>query len=355
MAAPPLSALLSYALVAFTIELDNEFEHQMRHRTTLRSKSDRSSGPWLVSAAMWSTCMRFVSEGGITIRELERAARTTSNLSGLQRWGYITIDDAGVIHATRHGKRAQVVWAPLFQTIEQRWRERFGNGAIDELRASLEVIDAQSDPALPNTLPILGYGLIAKGLKFKRSAQPRREDRLQPALRLRPLLSRALLTFAVEYESEAHLSLAIGANILRLVDEAGVRVRDLPRLAGISKEAVAMALGFLERRGYAMIEPDSPDSRFKRATLTREGQLAKREYHHLVTELEERWRSRFGDDPVTRLRRVLESIVGTTAPSELLLGGIQPYADGWRASAPPLTQLPHYPTILHRGGYPDGS
>src|SRR5580658_808460 len=30
----PLSALLSQALVAFTIEFDNEFEHQAPHRTT---------------------------------------------------------------------------------------------------------------------------------------------------------------------------------------------------------------------------------------------------------------------------------------------------------------------------------
>ena len=29
----PLPALLSQALVSFTIELDNEFEHQMPHRT----------------------------------------------------------------------------------------------------------------------------------------------------------------------------------------------------------------------------------------------------------------------------------------------------------------------------------
>jgi hypothetical protein len=32
-AAPPLSALLSQALVAFTIEADNETEHRLPHRT----------------------------------------------------------------------------------------------------------------------------------------------------------------------------------------------------------------------------------------------------------------------------------------------------------------------------------
>ena len=45
----PLSTLLSQALVAFTIEFDNEFEHQMPHRTTQpRLPGQRIPGwcPW---------------------------------------------------------------------------------------------------------------------------------------------------------------------------------------------------------------------------------------------------------------------------------------------------------------------
>jgi hypothetical protein len=34
---------------------------------------------------------------------------------------------------------------------------------------------------------------------------------------------------------------------------------------------------------------------------------------------------------------------------------MKPYADGWRASVCRPGTLPHYPMILHRGGYPDGS
>jgi hypothetical protein len=56
----PLSALLSQVLVAFTIELDNEFEHQMPHRTAKHGGS--RDVPWLVSLAMWSTCMQVVGE-----------------------------------------------------------------------------------------------------------------------------------------------------------------------------------------------------------------------------------------------------------------------------------------------------
>jgi len=34
---------------------------------------------------------------------------------------------------------------------------------------------------------------------------------------------------------------------------------------------------------------------------------------------------------------------------------IKTLSEGWRASVPRLEQLPHYPMILHRGGFPDGS
>jgi hypothetical protein len=44
----PLPALLSQVLVAFTIDFDNEFEHQVPHRTTNHG-SATGSVPWLVS------------------------------------------------------------------------------------------------------------------------------------------------------------------------------------------------------------------------------------------------------------------------------------------------------------------
>jgi hypothetical protein len=57
----PLSALLSHALVAFTIEFDNEFERQMPHRTTRHGSSKGGgSGPWLASMVMWLKFMRFI-------------------------------------------------------------------------------------------------------------------------------------------------------------------------------------------------------------------------------------------------------------------------------------------------------
>ena len=66
-----------------------------------------------------------------------------------------------------------------------------------------------------------------------------------------------LLAFAIEFESDSGMSLAISANVLRVVGEEGVPVRDLSRLVGVSKEAVAVSLGRLVERGFAVVQAAS--------------------------------------------------------------------------------------------------
>jgi hypothetical protein len=77
MHSKPLPTLLSQALVAFTTDLDNEFEHQMPHRTS--NHGGPREGPWLVSLAMWANCMQFIGAEGVPIGKLEDIARTATN------------------------------------------------------------------------------------------------------------------------------------------------------------------------------------------------------------------------------------------------------------------------------------
>jgi hypothetical protein len=66
--------------------------------------------------------------------------------------------------------------------------------------------------------------------------------------------------------------------------------------------------------------------------------------------------ARFGKDIIRTLRGLLETLVGEpTAQISPLFRGLEPYPDGWRASVRKPTALPHYPMVLHRGGFPDGS
>jgi DNA-binding MarR family transcriptional regulator len=365
----PLATLLSQVLVAFTIEFDNETEHQMQHRTTKHgSKGAPLEAPWLVSLVMWSNCMQYIGEKGVRVRELETLARTKTNLNGMERWGYIAIEpdpadrrpkpprSDWVIRATPAGRKAQEVWRPLFSTIEKRWEERFSKEQIEQLRQSLWALIRRIDVDLPDGLPILGYALVSKGPDTARSAAPKNEDLTSSSLSLPALLSRVLLAFAIEYENESDLSLAISANVLRVLGEQGVLLRDLPLLSGGSKEAISMAMGILQKKQVAVIEPDATGSRAKVARLTPKGREAQDTYRQLLRKIEERWQLRFGKDAIRSLRKSLEQLVGEpTSEDSPLFRGLQPYTDGWRASVRKPNTLPHFPLVLHRGGFPDGS
>jgi predicted transcriptional regulator len=360
---PPLAALLSFALVAFTIEFDNETDHRLPHRTTNYGPSaGTSGGPWLVSMVMWFNCMRFITEEGIAVREVERLARTRTCWDGMRRWGYVFFEPdpadnrpkppqpALIVRVTHRGRVAQELWAALIPAVEELWRKRFGGATIDDLRSALAAVVSQMGVDLPDCLPILKYGLVSDGPKAQKSA-PTRTD--ISSLPLPALLAKVLLAFALEFERESDVSLAICADVLRVVDEKGTPVRDLPVLGGISKEAVAMALSFLTKRGYARVRTDG---RVKRVLLTPAGVKAQADYPRLVKVIEKRWVTRYGAKTVQDLRVVLERIAGDgAAEGSPLFQGLEPYPEGWRARVREPATLPHYPMVLHRGGYPDGS
>ena len=178
-----------------------------------------------------------------------------------------------------------------------------------------------------------------------------------PDAALSPLLSGVLLAFTVDFETGSRISLAISANTLRVLDLAGIRLRDLPPLSGVSPEAIAMCAGWLERHGCTVTEPDESAGRGKVLRLTSKGHKAQQKYQRLLTETEASWRTRFGDGTIVELRAALEAVVGGgTLASSPLTAGLAPYPDNWRARGRrrPAT-LPHHPMVLHRGGYPDGS
>jgi DNA-binding MarR family transcriptional regulator len=338
-----LPAVLSQALVAFTIEFDNEFEHRIEHHTG--NKAGR--GVWLTSMVMWSNFVRLIPAGGVALRAVEANGRIT-NLGGLQRWGYISVEQDRTVHLKPGGRRAQEVWRPLAGEVEQRWRERFGDTAIDELRQALSSV---TDPALPLYLPVLGYADGMRAGHVRGAPGAVAED-------LAALLSQALLSYTLEYENESALSLAMSANVVRVLSAEGVELRDLPARSGVSKEAITAAVGFLQRNGYAAIEPD-PATRSKLVRLTEQGLATQAQHTRLAKAVERRWRKRLGGD-FDRLARALVS-------GRQLALGLQPYPDGWRAVrnpyrartqavlADPASALPRYPMVLHRGGYPDGS
>jgi hypothetical protein len=367
----PLTALLSYALVAFTIEFDNEAEHRLPHTTTLHGATPGAIyAPWLVSLVNWINCMRHLQAEPITVSELELRARTPANLAGMERWGYIRIQpnpadtrprpprSEWLITLKPGGRQAIEIWRPLQAEIEDRWRSRFGKDLYSGLRQSLASIASQLDPALPNCMPILKFGLYcnearrpAKRSRVKPSATPADPEQLP----LSALLAKPLLSLAIDYETGSPVSLAIAANVLRLVPDEGLRVKELPALAGVSKESIAMAMTFLKARGMAMEGPESPGSRFRAITLTETGRILRDEHPGRLSQIERVWEKKFGE-PLRTLRTQLQELAGDgTAQSSPLFAGLKPYPEGWRAKVSAPRVLPDFPMVLHRGGWPDGS
>jgi DNA-binding MarR family transcriptional regulator len=345
-----LPTLLSQALIAFTIEFDNVFEHRMPHRTTYGPAATSSRGPWLVSQAMWANFVQFVTVESVPLRQLAGHARLI-NLKGLQRWGFVVVEpgaDGPTVRLARGGRKAQEIWRPLAAEIEQRWNERFGVDEVSGLRESLERLVGQRDSRLPQYLPAVGFEMFTKVPDLKGEPMP-----AGGIADVSVLLSQVLVAFTIDFERESEVSLPISANALRVLDETGTRVRDLPRLTGVSKEAISMSLGRLVARGHVVIGPDPDSSRTKLAHLTPKGRSAQDTYHQLLAAVEQRWQTQYGT-PVDSLSEVLGRLVGTP-PLSPLWKGLEPYPNGWRASIRRPETLPHHPMVLHRGGYPDGS
>jgi hypothetical protein len=374
----PLSTPLSHLLVAFTIEFDNEFER--RHAESSMGQEFR------VSMAMWSNFLRVVGDG-ISVGELPAAAglpkaRMLSTLGGMERWGYVFVDSDGnrrppaarrhgfgsarslqdtwVVRPTAVGETARKIWLPLFGEVEQRWEGRFGKATIRELRQVLVTLVGQFDIELPEYLPIVvgTTGMVAEVVPGEK-----RESRARGhAPHLPTLFAQALLAYTLDFERRSDLSLPLTADIVRVLDNAGIDVRALPAAAGVSKEGTSMAITFLAKHGYIALDP-----RTKLVRLTLKGRDAHESAAGVHAEVDEQWRSRYGAPTVQRLRTAMQGVLEQRAGNRPRLSlGLEPHPDGWRAAkryiaqanavlADPMGALPHYPMVLHRGGWPDGS
>jgi methyltransferase (TIGR00027 family) len=376
-----LPTLLSQALVAFTIEFDNEFEHQMPHRTT-RGPAAGRGGPYLLSAAQWWNFLRLVTEAGIPVAELAAGASlsrdaVTAQLTRMSDWwGYVSAapdpDDERakpprrdwLVRPTEAGHRARRIWAPLTGTIEQRWHDRFGASQTDQLSTALRAmagsLAGERPGGWPWFLPVGGTGSLASG-----DAPHSAED--EADLPLPVLLSRVLLAFTLEFEHDSRLPLEISANALRVLRPGGIAVRDVQRQAGLAAEAISQQVKHLEARKYLRTGTDPDGGRAKMAWLTPAGERAQGAHRDLVAGVERRWRRRFGAQQDDALREALHSLLGQPgAGPGPLAEGLRPYPDGWRAHRPyqaqtdamladPARLLPRYPVISHRGGFPDGA
>ena len=146
----PLPTLLSWPLVAFILEFDNEFETQAPHRTSSHGSTPGALfAPYLLSMVMWSTFLRHVPKEGICAGDLQDKVGLPTQgfqawLTRISKWwGYVSVTPAraaarrfektATVRPTMGGLRAIEVWGTLESTIERRWRRRFGKEQMNQL------------------------------------------------------------------------------------------------------------------------------------------------------------------------------------------------------------------------------
>jgi hypothetical protein len=346
----PLTTLLSWAWIAFVIEADNAFEAACASRLHRR--------PFRISFAMWANGLRCADEDGVTVGELQARARARCNLAGLERWRWIAIGDGDlrrpgfgshrgikestVLRPTGPGSLARRVWPEILEAVERGWRGRFGDDTVETLRRSLAGTGGEMPWSPPEVHPSDGFWThVTSGA----TADP---DGSAPPLAA--ALGQALTRLTLDHENGGRASLPLAANAIRLLGDGPVPMRDLPERGGVSKEAIAMATGYLQRRGLAAASD-------RTISLTAEGRAALDDYRHRAAATD--------GEPGNRreLRAALVSLLGR---SEALSAGLVPPAGCWRGQHPYLKQtkrvladptgaLPRHPMVLHRGGWPDGS
>ena len=287
----PLSALLSQILVAYTVELDGEFELRML-QTVCRSAR--------LSLVVWLNLLQFVADGPMSVRVLAARALTseagvTAWLGCLERWGVVVLQPGkragfgsgrGIradwpVRLTGNGETAVRIWPDLIPEIDGRWMERFGDGAIG-LRRSLEAIEQEIDLELPQGLPVAMLKLPEFGP---------RKSAAEDGLPLPVLLSRVLLASALDFERECKTPISLCANAIRVLSDEPLPEGEIAKRTGCSEETAGIGW---QLKPYIIVEKDPARGRGNFVRLSEAGLKAQQEYDRRTSEIEERWKKRFG-------------------------------------------------------------
>jgi hypothetical protein len=327
MSAPhkPLSALLSQILVAYTVELDGEFERRMLQT---HSRSAR------LSLVIWLNLLRFLADGPVLVRTLASRtltaeASTMAGLGCLERWGVVALQPGkragfgsgrGIrsdwpIRLTASGETAAGIWPELIPEIDARWSKRFGEEAA-RLRRSLEALERQIDLELPQGLPLAILKLPEFG--------PRKAA-TEEGLPLPVLLSRVLLAFALDFERGSQAPISLCANAIRVLSDEPTSETEIPKRTGCSEETAGIGW---QHKPYIIVERDPARGRGKFVRLSEAGIKAQHEYYRRTRDVEEKWKKRFG----SATKEVRESLTNLLKRGELS-DGLKPPSGTTRAGA----------------------
>jgi hypothetical protein len=321
----PLSALLSQVLVAYTVELDCEFERRMLE---MQSPSAR------LSLVIWLNLLRFLADGPVSVRTLASRALAAEEqikhqLGCLERWGFILLQSGkragfgsgrGIradwpVRLSTSGEKAVKIWPELIPEVHAHWSKRFGNDAT-RLRRVLEAIEHRIDLELPQGLPVA----ILKLPEFAPRASP-----LEDGLPLPVLLSRVLLAFALDFERDSRTPISLCANAIRVLSDEPIPEAEIPKRTGCSDETSGIGWQLMP---YIIVEAYPARGRGKFVRLSEAGLRTQHNYYRLADEIEENWNERF-TGAIKELRESLMTLLNRSQLSE----GLKPPPGTIRAGA----------------------
>jgi DNA-binding MarR family transcriptional regulator len=94
-------------------------------------------------------------------------------------------------------------------------------------------------------------------------------------------------------------------NLFRVIDAQGTRPSELARRAGVTPQAMAEIVRYLEGRGYVERIPDESDGRGRIVRLTPRGHEAFDVAGRVFVELERHWEKQLGVSRMAQLREML--------------------------------------------------
>src|SRR5450755_3943736 len=97
-------------------------------------------------------------------------------------------------------------------------------------------------------------------------------------------------------------------NLFRVIDAGGTRPTELARRAGVTPQAMAEIIRYLEGHGYAERVPDPSDGRARIAKLTPRGHEAAAIAGRVFTGLEAKWEEVLGESRMAQLRAMLAEL-----------------------------------------------
>lgn len=97
-------------------------------------------------------------------------------------------------------------------------------------------------------------------------------------------------------------------NLFRVIDPGGTRPTELARRAGVTPQAMAEIVRYLEGHGYAERVPDPADGRGRIVKLTPRGREASAIAARVFTDLEAKWERHIGHRQMAQLRQALAKL-----------------------------------------------